>query len=507
MIERFGLDGDEPGRRDRLATTATCCSTSSSAASRCSASSRPRTSPTVGDRRRASRRVVEFFGARRRDAARRAEHAADLLLGNNVLAHVPDLNDFVAGMKILLEPDGVHHDGVPAPAAPDRGDQFDTIYHEHFSYFSFLTVSAVFERARPARCSTSRSCRPTAARCASTARHADDAASRDRARARELRERERAAGFDELDDLPRLRASASSATSARSSRFLIELKERGPRDRRLRRAGEGQHAAQLLRHRPRLHRLHRRPEPAQAGPLPARQPHPDPRARGDPRDAARRRADPAVEPQGRDRWSSSPSSASGAGASPRARRRSGSSRDQPSNGRPSTQPICRAGTPATIAPSGTERVTTALAPTTAFLPMVTPFEHDDVLAEPHEVADLHRRRDERLPHPLPVGCDAVVVVADRDIRADENAVADRDRLRRRHAEVPLDLHVVTDAHAPGLPAWLGAATASRRACARTTRRCRSRSGRARCSASSGNMIADPSPNAANDAATRRCHTR
>ena len=63
------------------------------------------------------------------------------MIGNNVLAHVPDLNDFVAGMKIVLEPRGVRHDGVPAPAAADRaGTQFDTIYHEHFSYFSFLTV-------------------------------------------------------------------------------------------------------------------------------------------------------------------------------------------------------------------------------------------------------------------------------------------------------------------------------------------------------------------------------
>ena len=95
-------------------------------------------------------------------------------------------------------------------------------------------------------------------------------------------------------------AGASSRTSARSSRFLIDLKEQG-----LRVAGYGAPAKgnTLLNYcgvGPRLHRLHVRSEPAQAGPLPARQPHPDPLARGDPRGPARRRPDPAVEPQGRD---------------------------------------------------------------------------------------------------------------------------------------------------------------------------------------------------------------
>ena len=89
------------------ATTATCCSTSWHAACRCLASSRRRTWRRRQSRR-ASRPRSRFFGdanGRRRSLA---EHGrADLLLGNNVLAHVPDLNDFVAGMKLLLAPDGV----------------------------------------------------------------------------------------------------------------------------------------------------------------------------------------------------------------------------------------------------------------------------------------------------------------------------------------------------------------------------------------------------------------
>jgi hypothetical protein len=69
---------------------------------------------------------------------------ADLLLGNNVLAHVPDLNDFIAGMKIVLKPSGVITMEFPHILKLIQGNQFDTIYHEHFSYFSFLTVEKIF---------------------------------------------------------------------------------------------------------------------------------------------------------------------------------------------------------------------------------------------------------------------------------------------------------------------------------------------------------------------------
>jgi SAM-dependent methyltransferase len=71
---------------------------------------------------------------------------ADLLLGNNVLAHVPDLNDFVAGIKVILKPDGVLTMEFPHLQHLIEENQFDTIYHEHFSYFSFLAAQRVFER-------------------------------------------------------------------------------------------------------------------------------------------------------------------------------------------------------------------------------------------------------------------------------------------------------------------------------------------------------------------------
>jgi SAM-dependent methyltransferase len=90
------------------------------------------------------RTTVRFFG---RDAARDIAEEfgqADLLLGNNVLAHVPRLNDFVAGMKLLLKPRGVITMEFPHLYRLTEGNQFDTIYHEHFSYFSFFTVEKVF---------------------------------------------------------------------------------------------------------------------------------------------------------------------------------------------------------------------------------------------------------------------------------------------------------------------------------------------------------------------------
>jgi SAM-dependent methyltransferase len=87
--------------------------------------------------------VVEFFG--RALAARLIAQGrqADLLAANNVMAHVPDLNDFVAGMEMLLAPRGVVTIEVPHLLRLVEGNQFDTIYHEHFSYFSFLTAQGV----------------------------------------------------------------------------------------------------------------------------------------------------------------------------------------------------------------------------------------------------------------------------------------------------------------------------------------------------------------------------
>jgi 2-polyprenyl-3-methyl-5-hydroxy-6-metoxy-1,4-benzoquinol methylase len=90
--------------------------------------------------------LVRFFGAELATELRAEGKSADLLVGNNVLAHVPSLNDFVKGLKTLLKPRGVITMEFPHLLRLMSESQFDTIYHEHFSYFSFLTAEKVFAR-------------------------------------------------------------------------------------------------------------------------------------------------------------------------------------------------------------------------------------------------------------------------------------------------------------------------------------------------------------------------
>ena len=88
--------------------------------------------------------LVKFFGVKTANDMTADGIRADLLVGNNVLAHVPDLNDFVQGMKILLAPQGIITMEFPHLRKLLEFNQFDTIYHEHFSYFSLVTVEKVF---------------------------------------------------------------------------------------------------------------------------------------------------------------------------------------------------------------------------------------------------------------------------------------------------------------------------------------------------------------------------
>jgi hypothetical protein len=88
--------------------------------------------------------LVMFFGTQTAREIRASHGPADLLLGNNVLAHVPKLNDFVAGMKLLLAGRGVITMEFPHLVQLITHNQFDTIYHEHYSYLSFTTVDRLF---------------------------------------------------------------------------------------------------------------------------------------------------------------------------------------------------------------------------------------------------------------------------------------------------------------------------------------------------------------------------
>ncbi len=92
------------------------------------------------------RTIVDFFSSRlAKEQLAEAGRKADLIIGNNVLAHVPDINDFVRGMKIALKEDGVITMEFPHLMKLVEECQFDTIYHEHFSYLSFFAVKRIFE--------------------------------------------------------------------------------------------------------------------------------------------------------------------------------------------------------------------------------------------------------------------------------------------------------------------------------------------------------------------------
>jgi SAM-dependent methyltransferase len=97
-------------------------------------------------RERGVETLVDFFGTELAGRLAAEGRRADLLVANNVLAHVPDLNDFVAGIGVLLAPHGVASIEVPHLVRLIEGMQFDTIYHEHYSYFSFGTLVTLFDR-------------------------------------------------------------------------------------------------------------------------------------------------------------------------------------------------------------------------------------------------------------------------------------------------------------------------------------------------------------------------
>jgi SAM-dependent methyltransferase len=89
---------------------------------------------------------VAFFGDEFARSLRQSGRQADLVLGNNVLAQVPDLNSFVAGIPHVLKPSGTATFEFPHLLRLFEGNQFDTIYHEHFCYFSLLSIEAIFAR-------------------------------------------------------------------------------------------------------------------------------------------------------------------------------------------------------------------------------------------------------------------------------------------------------------------------------------------------------------------------
>ncbi len=168
--------------------------------------------------------LVEFFGVETAGTLR-PDSQADLLLGNNVLAHVPDLNDFVAGMKLLLKPRGLITMEFPHLQRLVDDNQFDTIYHEHFSYFSFRTVREVFA-AHGLRVFDVEELPTHGGSLRVYGCHADDATREETVAARELEAREARLGYGDPEFYERYAARVRASKRA-ILRFLSELKDEG----------------------------------------------------------------------------------------------------------------------------------------------------------------------------------------------------------------------------------------------------------------------------------------
>jgi hypothetical protein len=142
--------------------------------------------------------LVKFFGCQTAHQMVADGQAADLIIGNNVLAQVPDLNDFVGGIQILLKPGGVATLEFPHLERLMAENQYDTIYHEHFSYFSLITVEKIFAAHRLVLFDVDEI--PTHGGSIRVyLRHIEDSSKPVSATVVNLRERELAAGLDRIE--------------------------------------------------------------------------------------------------------------------------------------------------------------------------------------------------------------------------------------------------------------------------------------------------------------------
>jgi SAM-dependent methyltransferase len=169
--------------------------------------------------------LVKFFSAELAEELARHGMQADLLIGNNVLAQVPDLRDFVKGMKVLLRPNGIITLEFPHLMRLIAENQFDTIYHEHFSYFSFLTVKRILAEFGLTVFDVEEL--PThGGSLRIFARHEQDNSRPVTLRARELAEREEKAGFTRLETYFSF-ADKVKETKRKILDFLIRVKREG----------------------------------------------------------------------------------------------------------------------------------------------------------------------------------------------------------------------------------------------------------------------------------------
>lgn len=167
--------------------------------------------------------LVKFFGVETARELVREGKQADLLLGNNVLAHVPDVNDFVGGMKALLKPNGIITMEFPHLLKLIGENQFDTIFHEHFSYFSFLTVEKIFA-AHQLELFDVEELPTHGGSLRIYARHTADQSEGKSERVLELKDRELQAGLNRIETYASFEEKAR-LTKHKLVKFLVEIKQ------------------------------------------------------------------------------------------------------------------------------------------------------------------------------------------------------------------------------------------------------------------------------------------
>jgi len=171
--------------------------------------------------------LVKFFGRQTARELVAQGKRADLILGNNVLAQVPDLNDFVAGLKILLGPSGVITIEFPHLHQTVIGNQFDQVYHEHFSYFSLYSVERIFA-AHGLTLFDVEELPTHGGSIRIYGRHVEDQSKPLTERLLELRAREIAAGVDTLGYYAQFEEKVRE-TKRKLLEFLIQAKRAGKR--------------------------------------------------------------------------------------------------------------------------------------------------------------------------------------------------------------------------------------------------------------------------------------
>ncbi len=168
---------------------------------------------------------VQFFGVETAKAMAAEGKHADLIIANNALAQVPDVNDFVGGMKILLQPGGVVTVEFPHLLCLMEQNQFDTIYHEHFSYFSFITAEKIFA-AHGLTLFDVEELPTHGGSLRIYARHSENRQLPVSDRVNELRSREIAAGFSRLEHYSRFGEQVKE-TKRKLLEFLISARSAG----------------------------------------------------------------------------------------------------------------------------------------------------------------------------------------------------------------------------------------------------------------------------------------